>query len=725
MTTPDALTKDLNPAQTQAVQTHDGPVMLIAGPGSGKTRVLTHRVAALIDKGVPARNILALTFTNQAAKEMRTRLETLIGHPAEQMWLTTFHSLCAQILRQHPHVVNLPRNYTILDAAESRTVIKDLLQARQLFPASLTNAREKNQYTRAVAAIISHLKNHNRQPDTLASNSNEALTAAEVYYPYQKELINRGSVDFDDLLLKTVEILTTRPDIRAAYQNRFQYIHVDEFQDTNQPQWEIVHLLSKEHRNVLVVGDPDQAIYGFRGARPNVFETFEETFRPVADIRLGQNYRSTPNIVAVAQAAIAGNPTQFRADLYTDNPSGTAVTLWQMADGRKEASHIAKSIKTSHRPKSDHAILVRTNMQTRALEQEFHKQGITYDLVGMTRFFERAEIKDATAYLRLLVNPKDLAAFDLAVAIPRRGFGPALLTKVYEHYNHSPHPDGIVETLRALVDTAGRGKRPIADFIATYDNLTHTATTDGLLATLEAIYDTGLKDHYVKHGEKHDEDHRVENLNELLNAAAEFQEDNPTGPTITNMEVIAEFLNRAALTSAADTDTEIDNVQIATMHSAKGKEWPIVYVVGVEEGTLPHARSLETVEELQEERRLFFVAVSRAQEELYLTVAKERFTHGIVHDCAPSPFLSEIENHVNHEAPNAFASKRKPLPLGPRTPSSTNNPKGGAQWQIGDKVFHHTFGNGTITAVTPKALDVTFATRTVALHPIVARLVKL
>lgn len=729
MATSTALLEGLNPNQSQAVQTHDGPVMLIAGPGSGKTRVLTHRVAALVEKGVDAHRILAVTFTNQAAREMRERLADLIGTSAQTMWITTFHSLCARILREDAHLVNLPRNYTILDATESRNVLRELLDQHKLFDSELETAgtRQKSKFTKSVAAIISELKNHNKPPEVLELTTSETYAAANIYHPYQAALQARGSVDFDDLLLKTVELLTTHPEVQKRYQTQFQYIHIDEFQDTNEPQWEIVRLLGQAHRNVLVVGDPDQAIYGFRGARPNVFDTFVGTFAPVTDIRLGQNYRSTGNIVAVAQAAIQGNPTNYRADLSTSNPAGEQVTHLDFATGLDEATYLAHTLKTSTRPLGDHAILVRTNMQTRALEQAFTKQGIAYDLVGMTRFFERTEIKDATSYLRLLVNPNDHAAFDRATAVPRRGFGPTLRTRVLQAHETTPHPDGLIGTLRTLIDTLPRGRRPITEFISTYDHLAHVASQKGLTETLHAIYDAGLYAYYEEQADKTAEHHRVENLDELISAAVEFEKENPPNPQFVNphLETIAEFLHRAALTSSAEVDTTTSHVQIATIHSAKGKEWPVVFVVGVEEGTLPHARSYETLKEMQEERRLFFVALSRAQQRLYVTTAATRMLHGTVSEQDPSQFLSEIAPQLKRTSAKARPKSPFPQRTSPRPTSrvaSTTTPT--HHWAVGDEVFHHKFGDGVILNVSPKELTVKFSDRQLLLHPIIAPLVK-
>jgi len=734
-------TLGLNPEQTDAVRTLTGPLIVIAGPGSGKTRVLTHRIALLVASNTAAPwQILAVTFTNKAAEEMRERVAHLLPEvDPRRMWVSTFHAFCAKFLRIECEAAGLPSAYTILDTSDVRTLLREIHGA--------LNMPTEPGELRASAGIISRIKNGMPvKPDA---------TMSKVLDAYQSRLARLGALDFDDLLLRTKELLEANPDVRGRWQNRFTSILVDEYQDTNPVQYAIVGMLAAKHRNICVVGDADQAIYGFRAATPEALTNFQNDWgADTKVVKLGENYRSTPEILAVCQSIIDGNPSGLRPELRTGNEHGDPVRVIVHADDRNEARFVADEIKQDLR-RGTTAVLMRTNAQTRSFEEALIVDGTPYAVVGALRFYERAEIKDAISYLRLAVNPTDMLALTRAVGAPRRGIGP----KTLEALEIEADGNNLIETLRILVteNRTGRGRAGWEDLLALLDRLNEAIDTLGPVAALNVILDAGLREYVRRHSGENAED-RVENLDELLNAAAEFtrsigenaidENDQPYTPRrLTEL-----FLERIALTASSE---EAENgpagcVQLLTAHASKGKEFDTVHVVGVEENLFPHGRRGEVADE-NEERRLLFVACSRARKHLTLHRARQRFVHGNVISNDESRFLADLPAEVQHIdrsrtwPGNVVFGSRAPRPgtrgeqwgrpgryggRGATTNRNTASPStrtGGTQTRdpsstqsssppinddprldaartgVGERVRHTRFGIGTVTALTGKS----------------------
>jgi DNA helicase-2/ATP-dependent DNA helicase PcrA len=626
---PERLLEGLNPEQRDAVETLLGPLAVIAGPGSGKTRVLTHRLAALVESGLSAPSrILAVTFTNKAAGEMRDRAATILGEEtAGRMWITTFHSFCAKFLRFEAEAAGLPRAYSILDSGDVRTILREVHRELGL--------PDEPGEIRASASLISRIKN--------GAGGTPNPTALRVLAAYRDRLTRLGSLDFDDLLLRTKELLETNPMVREKWQQRFSYILVDEYQDTNPVQYAIIGMLAAGHRNICVVGDADQAIYGFRAATPAALIGFTEAWADAKIVLLEENYRSTPEILAVCQRIIDGNDSTIRPRLRTANPSGEPVRLVVCGDDREEARYVTAEIRQRGVAGAT-AVLVRTNAQTRGLEDAMMQTGLPYSVIGALRFYERAEIKDAVSYLKLVRNPVDVLSLIRAAAAPKRGLGPKALEQVVD----TAAGGDLVEAIRrGLADgTLTRSKAGWTALLEALDTIATAAETQGPVAAVRAVLDSGVRDH-VKATRDERTEERLENLDELENAAAEFASnpnnlvDEETGETHSPGRLTEMFLERIALVSASDDVDEADGaVQILTAHASKGKEFKEVYVVGVEENLFPHGRHGETADEA-EERRLLFVACSRAEERLTITCAERRLVHGKPAENPPSRFLAD------------------------------------------------------------------------------------
>ena len=723
-------TLGLNHEQTQAVSTLTGPLIVIAGPGSGKTRVLTHRIALLVASNTAAPwQILAVTFTNKAAEEMRERAAHLLPDvDPKRMCVSTFHAFCAKFLRIECEAANLPSAYTILDTSDVRTLLREIHSALEMptEPGEL----------RASASIISRIKNGMPvKPDTAMS---------KVLSAYQSRLARLGALDFDDLLLRTKELLETNSEVRDRWQKRFTSILVDEYQDTNPVQYAIVGMLAAKHRNICVVGDADQAIYGFRAATPEALVNFQNDWAPDAKVvKLAENYRSTPQILSVCQGIIDGNPSDLRPELRTENASGDPVRVIVHADDRNEARFVASEIK-SDLQRGTAAVLVRTNAQTRSFEEALIVEGIPYAVVGALRFYERAEIKDAISYLRFAVNPTDVLSLTRAAGAPRRGLGP----KALEALEIEADGGNLLETLRTLLteNRVGRGRAGWEDLLLLLDRLNEAIENSGPVAALSVVLDGGLREYVKRHSGENAED-RVENLDELLNAAAEFarnvstndRDDNDEPYTVRHLTEL--FLERIALTASSEEaeNGPVGCVQLLTAHASKGKEFDTVHVVGVEENLFPHGRRGEVSDE-NEERRLLFVACSRARKHLTLHRARQRFLHGNVISNNESRFLADLPAEVQHIdqartwSGNVHAGARSPRPgtrsenwgrPGGRTDngggyggrpactqsaSSAGNRKSaiindGPRLSVGDaavgqRVQHTRFGIGTVTALT-------------------------
>lgn len=719
MTVVEALTEGLNPEQASAVRALQGPVVVIAGPGSGKTRVLTHRVAALVRSGLAwPGEILAVTFTNKAAGEMRERLGVLLGEDTVRpMWVCTFHSLCAKILRIEAQAAGLPRAYSILDSGDVRSILREI-HRDLLLPDEAADVRMS-------ASTISRVKNGAAvRPDERTS---------KVMQAYAARLARLGALDFDDLLLRTRELLENDAVIRAKYQKRFRYVLVDEYQDTNPVQYHIVGMLSAGHRNICVVGDADQSIYGFRSATPAALQTFNDDWPDAVVVILEENYRSSGAILSVCQAVIAPNPAKFRSALRTSNAEGDPVQLVICDDDREEARFVATNAARARRSGST-AVLMRTNAQTRSLEDALLQEGVPYTVIGALRFYERSEIKDAVAYLRLLLNPTDAMALARVVANPRRGLGPKALGSVEEA---AAGGDLVLAIERGLVDgTIMRARNGWEELLGALDAVRVAAETGGPQAAVKAVLDSGVREHVRVHGGENSAE-RLENLDELLNAAAEFAARNPTGGVGDDGEIIDPrrltelFLEQIALTASAD-DTETDSregaVQLLTAHASKGKEFDTVFVIGVEENLFPHGRRGEVADE-KEERRLLFVACSRARSHLTLTRAKRRFVHGNIIENPASRFLDDLPAEVettdlSRVWPGSVNASRRAPRAGSRSEhwgrpggnkQGTGSPPGALvdlvrpvvaagprltadAAVVGQRVRHATFGEGTISA---------------------------
>jgi DNA helicase-2/ATP-dependent DNA helicase PcrA len=660
---------DLNPPQKQAVETSDGPLLVFAGAGSGKTRVLTYRIACLVERrGILPWNILAVTFTNKAAQEMRERAERLLGTSAEGLWVGTFHATCSRILRREAHHIELPPNFVIYDADDQRRLLKRIigdlgLTERMCNPAS-------------ARASISQIKNRLRGPEEAAIEARTPFERriADVYRHYQKQLDRAGALDFADLLLKAVELFEGHPDVLQSYQDRFRYILVDEYQDTNRAQYVLLRLLAAKHRNICVVGDDDQSIYGWRGADLRNILEFEQDFPEARVVRLEQNYRSTKTILGAASAVVRHNRSRKEKTLWTENEAGDALTLHEAEDERDEAWQVTNAVRRYIQDGGklrDIVILYRTNAQSRALEEALRWDGVAYTVVGGTRFYERREVKDVLAYMRLVVNPKDDLSFRRIVNCPRRGIGEGTLSTVEEcaraqglslleactSEDGIPGvPRGRMKRLQGLGTLLMQAREGLATGDAG-EIVRHLVEDSGYLAELEA------EDSVEAEG-------RRENVQELINAAGGFSH--------TTGEGLAEFLAEVTLFTDVDEWKGPQGVvTLMTLHCAKGLEFPVVFITGLEDGLFPLARSAVEPHQLEEERRLFYVGITRARTKLHLSWARNRrrFISGAAG--VPSRFLQEIP-------PELFDSGRPswsaPVPLVP----------------MGGRVGHPTWGEGIV-----------------------------
>lgn len=664
---PSELLVGLNAPQREAVQSLAGPLLVVAGPGSGKTRVLTHRVAALLAAGVSPWGILVVTFTNKAAAELKSRLATRVGtDTASKLWVTTFHAACARILRYHYAEANLPRGFSICDSDDSKRLIKALLGA--------SGALDDAQAVRIVASAISTAKNAGLSPDDVARRGGPREQAiARTMHAYQGRLQSMGAVDFDDLLLRTMKLLEHNEVIRNHYREKLRYVLVDEYQDTNVVQERIVrYLVDPARAELCCAGDFDQSIYGWRGASPGVLQQFSTTYPSAKVVILEQNYRSTKAIVEVSSAIIAPNPARYRPHLFTDNTAGAPVAVHEAADDRDEASWIVKRIKARTGRLSDFAILLRTNAQTRSLEEALMSAQIPYQLVGALKFYARAEIKDALSYLRVAANPHDNLSFERCANSPRRGVGEVALSSLIERGRATERSGA--QQLDYEVQTASLPARSRAGLLKLHEAITavRTAAEESIEAAVTAaVQTTGL---YASLAPVQREGpDRQANLGELITAAARADADRALGqsadPQIEHdagiHPAVMDFLESVALAGAEEVETPRDEVLLMTAHSSKGREFPHVIVAGVEDGYFPHERVDE--DDLDEERRLLFVAVSRAQRTLALTFCRSRMLFGHVTARTPSPFLESLPNSVQWSAaperavtPTSFSSAYRP-----------------------------------------------------------------
>ena len=639
---PSSLLEGLNPPQRDAVTHAGGPLLVVAGAGSGKTRVLTHRIAHLIDhRGLSPFDILAITFTNKAAAEMRERVARLVGPVAERMWVSTFHSACVRMLRRDADRLGFPSRFSIYDQADSvrlcNYVIRDLNLDPKRFP------------PRSVHAAISAAKNDGADPAGYAEGAANVFERriAEVFGEYQRRLLAAGAMDFDDLLGHTTALLRTHPDVLGSWRERFAQILVDEYQDTNRVQNDLVILLSAEHRQVTVVGDADQSIYAFRGAdRRNILE-FEDAFPDATVVYLEQNYRSTQTILDAANAVIAQNAGRLPKELWTERGSGVQIASYHADDEIDEARYVADRLEHLHRSEQmrwgDLAVFYRTNAQSRPLEERLADRGIPYQLVGGVRFYDRREVKDAVAYLKAVAYPSDEVSVKRVLNTPKRGVGDSSVARLDDF----AAAEGITftEALRRCAEAgvSGRAAAGIGDFLAMIDEA--AALDLGPAGVISRILDRSGYRAELEAQETIEAEGRLENLDELIGVAGEF-------------DTIDELIERSAL--VADTDDLADDdskVTLMTLHSAKGLEYPAVFLIGMEDGVFPHIRALSEPAELEEERRLAYVGITRAMRRLTLTHAWSRMLHGNRQYNPPSRFLKEIPSDLVEESGDDLADR--------------------------------------------------------------------
>ena len=645
--------KLLNKEQYDAATTIDGPLLVLAGAGSGKTRVLTYRIANLVlNHGVPPWAILAVTFTNKAAKEMKERVDLLLDTPSSDMLVTTFHSFCVRILRSDIDKLGFDKGFTIYDDQDQLSVIADIMKRMNIDDKKFPKAR--------FSSMISEAKNSAERPETyiMESAGDSAETFAEVYRAYQKRLFECGSLDFDDLLLYTVRLFKEHPDVLAKYRKKFRYVLVDEYQDTNFPQYQIVKLLCSEHRNICVVGDDDQSIYGWRGADIRNILDFEKDFEGAKVIRLEQNYRSTKAILDCANKVISNNSGRKSKKLWTDKPGGEKVELVMVDDERDEAYSIAKTISRLHsyekRSYNDFAVLYRTKAQSRVIESVLTTGfGIPISVIGGMRFYSYQEIKDLLAYIKLIANPNDDVAFKRIINVPKRGIGSATVSSIetaaqakdISMFMACITPDALPEKL----------VKKAAPFIDLMKELFAKRYRMGLAELTENIISATDFDSYLLELGSDKYDTRSENVQELIGAMLEHEQQLPEGT-----DALQSFLETAALNSEADNIDESDGtVKLMTLHCAKGLEFPVVFIPGMETGIFPSSRSKDDTTRFEEERRLCYVGVTRAEQKLVLLAARSRMLYGRQQVNDPSVFLEEMELIDSNSTPmkrNSFMS---------------------------------------------------------------------
>ncbi|WP_100400732.1 DNA helicase PcrA [Bacillus sp. FJAT-44742] len=704
----------LNPEQKRAVKHTDGPLLIMAGAGSGKTRVLTHRIAYIIrEKGVAPYNILALTFTNKAAREMKDRVAKLVGGTAEDIWMSTFHSMCVRILRRDADRIGINRNFSILDSSDQLSVIKQILKDQ--------NIDSKKFEPRSLLGAISSAKNILDSPEKFAEKADGPFEeiAADVYKEYQKRLKKNHSLDFDDLIMTTIKLFKQVPEVLEFYQRKFQYIHVDEYQDTNNAQYVLVNMIAERYRNICVVGDSDQSIYRWRGADIQNILSFEEDYEEAVTILLEQNYRSTKKILQAANEVIKNNTGRKPKNLWTDNDEGQNLYFFEAADERDEAVYIIDQIKQAVQKKglkySDVAILYRTNAQSRVIEEMFLKSNINYNMIGGTKFYDRKEIKDVLAYLRLVANPDDDISLARIINVPKRGIGATTVDKVAAYamahdlsmFSALQEAEQIglnARTTSKLKDFADK----VGNWIQQQDYLSVTELVE------ELIEKTGYRD-MLKEDKSLESQSRLENIEEFMSVTKDFEKNNDDKSLIsflTDLALIADI-------DQMDEEEEDEAVVMMTLHSAKGLEFPLVFLVGMEEGIFPHNRSLFEAEEMEEERRLAYVGITRAEQELHLTRANMRQLYGRTQANPMSRFIKELPEELldgleKKETPAWMKTsrgagqelmgrnRRESSPQGGRTaPSrSATMTTGGNQfdWQVGDKAEHKKWGTGTVVS---------------------------
>lgn len=695
----------LNDRQCEAVKHTEGPLLITAGAGSGKTKVLTCRIAHLLELGVAPYRILAITFTNKAAKEMKERVTNLVGAQADSIWLSTFHSFCAKLLRfEVDGFHGYTRNFTIYDSSDQLVLVKDCLKK--------LNLDDKQFMPRSVLGTISSAKNVLMDAKAFAAKASDFYEqkVADVYALYQEKLRENNAVDFDDLLFLAVRLLQEKEDVREKYQSRFQYILVDEYQDTNHAQYALTKILAARWRNICVVGDADQSIYAWRGADIRNIIDFTRDYPDAASIKLEQNYRSTKTILHAANAVIDNNESRPKKTLWTENPAGNKIIHYQAQTEHDEADYIAGVIynrhEISHEPYGDMAILFRTNAQSRVLEEKLMRYAIPYTMVGGTKFYDRKEIKDVLAYLRLLYNPEDSLSLTRIINVPKRNIGATTM----EHVAAYAEEQGIslFEALSSTdeIPVTKRARTSLENFAAMIFDLLNDIEGKDVLSLIETVIkQTGYGDMLDKEAE-HDPqgESRKENVGEFLSVAKDYMDSNPDG----NLQ---DFLENVALVSDVDDFESSDSkVTLMTLHAAKGLEFPVVFLTGFDEGLFPHSRTLLDPAQVEEERRLAYVGITRAERQLYVTNATTRTMYGRISAYMPSRFLAEIPPQLmeDYHRKSAMPQSRTTAVPGKQRvsiltkPVASSLPKKHAvtdTFAKGDKVRHKIWGIGTVLDV--------------------------
>ena len=738
---------ELNPMQRRAAERLEGPVLILAGAGSGKTRTLTYRVANLLEHGVPAWRILALTFTNKAAREMRERIERLAGADAGDAWIGTFHSVCCRILRRDIEKIGYDRNFTIYDEDDQQRVIKSLLRELDI--------DEKFLPPKSVAAAVSDAKNRLMTPDEWlksAGGDYRSQKIHDVMTRYEQRLKAANALDFDDLLMKTIELFLDHPPVLEYYQQRFSYVHVDEYQDTNYAQYQLVRLLTRESRNLCVVGDDDQSIYGWRGADIRNILDFEKDYPDAFVIKLEQNYRSTANILDAANQIIAHNEGRKEKELWTEGDEGEKIALYSASDEREEAAWIAQRIRQLNRQGIGYggmAILYRMHALSRVLEETLMRAGIPYRVYGGTRFYDRKEVRDVLAYLRLIENPADDVSLARIINVPKRAIGDSTVEQLQQFARQNDMP--LYAAVAAPPDTLGsRAKKSVQAFAAMMAQFLIARETLPLGAFVQKVIDeTGMIEQYEKDADNSEENQsRIENIREFMGAVTEFEQKSED-------KSLFAFLENVALVTDLDNQESAPNfVTMMTLHSAKGLEYDAVFMSGMEEGIFPSARAMQEDNRMEEERRLCYVGVTRARRLLHLSFARRRLLFNQMQFNAPSTFIQEIPKRLIREewgsaaAQSAYGAEqrgwgsyggsgmrqpqygygdtvpaRKPAPQ-PRPVYQNPMQIPGVQrgfvasparnisvqlFRPGDRVLHRKFGKGVVRAVTGSGDDARIA----------------
>ena len=707
------LVQNMNENQLKAILKTQGAVMVIAGAGSGKTRVLTNRIAYLIaEKNVLESNILAITFTNKAAKEMKERIYNLVGETSKYIWINTFHSMCVRILRQHIDLLGYNKNFTILDTSEQKTIIKNIVKE--------LNLSEDSYQPNNILKIISNSKNSMISVNEMKAQARFGFmkNVAEIYEYYQKYLKKNSVLDFDDLMLKTIVLFEKHPEVLAIYQNKFEYIHVDEYQDTNVIQYKLIKMLSEVHKNICVVGDDDQSIYSWRGACSDNIINFEKDYEDVEVIFLDQNYRSNSTILDAANSVIKNNTDRKDKALWSENKGGDKITVYSAANDKDETDDIAKKIlalKAQGIDYKDIAILYRANYLSRSMENSCMVFGIPYKLIGSLKFLQRQEIRDLLAYMNVIVNKNDEFSLRRIINVPKRGIGASSMAKIdnyAEQYGLS-----LFEALKNI-DMIGVSKKIITNIhlltqlIEKYSQTEQYSIEDLIVGIYkDSGYESMLKESADAYAES-----RIENISELVSSAKQFSSMNDN---------LIDFISEMSLTSDADDENEDDSVVLSTVHAAKGLEYRVVFIMGLEENLFPSIRDAESSEDernkMEEERRLAYVAITRAKEKLFMSYANRRMQFGSIKNNKRSRFLDEVPNKLMHfesgfgatandsgesqlESVTKFISRLSPkikIADKPKIDVRTN-------YVVGDIVVHKKFGEGKVLSIEKDSVKVDF-----------------